>query len=1113
MKYSSDLVSNREKLFEALLKEKGIDTPPSSDITIPKREKSDKYALSFAQQRLWFLTQFDPGSPAYNIPLVVGIKGKLSEAAVIRSINASIKRHEILRTVFREQDGQPFQVVTDSAEIGLGVESLSEGLSGEEIKQIICNETKKTFNLAEGPLIRAKLFKKKDDEHILVISMHHIITDGWSLGLIIKEFSQLYESFVRGNALAIPELNIQYADYALWQRDWLQGERLEKELGYWKEQLKDAPPLLELPTDFSRPPIQTANGSIVLFELNRDLVGKLKELSQNEGATVFMTLLAAYKLMLYRYTMQEDLVVGSPIAGRNHANTENLIGFFVNTLALRTQINGKMTFKDFLGKVKETTLNAYTHQNLPFEKLVEELNIQRNLSYSPLFQVMFAFQNAPVPELKLPGATIRSMSVDNNFSQFDVSATIWEENGGLTGTFEYNTDLFLKATIERMARHYIILLENIILNPDQRVSEISMLQQQEINWLLYNCNNTSQHYPRGLSIYGLFEKQARKTPDNTAVSFMEHDLTYAQLEERSGKLANFLSNKGVKPGDIVAVYTECSLEMMVGILGVLKAGGAYLPLDPDYPRSRIEYIIRDTGAKIVLTLERLSDVFSETQLNCICLDSDWDKVENKTNEIIVERPCSPSDTACIIYTSGSTGNPKGVILKNRGIVNLIASFIRSYNPVESDRVLPLTSVAAASFVGEIFPVICSGGCLVLAHKNSFLNFEMLVSLINEKKVTIISTVPSVMARLNTGEAKLPGVRLILSGGEALLPSDIDTLVHSATIVNGYGLTETSICSTYMILDPSNYDLHAVIPIGKPIMNHRVYILDKFMNIVPVGCVGEIYIGGDGLAGGYLNNPRLTEERFIQNPLIPGETIYKTGDMACWLPDGNIKYVARADNQVKIRGFRIETGEIENALCRHENIAEAFVTAQEGPNGDRRLVAFIVLKNARELRRGEIRERLSQKLPDYMIPTAFEAIDRIPLNTNGKVNVKLLPQVTWESSAIENPNEVPRTKIEKIIVEIWREVLKLDTIGIHDNFFDLGGHSLLITQIHSKLSKRINRELSIVDFFKYPTVRTLAEYISGGDDEDEDMQRVMSRAKKQREAMLLGNRSGGKKSRG
>lgn len=1095
------LTDEKGKLYELLLKKRGIIS--SQAASIPKRDKAEKLELSFAQQRLWFLHQLDPEGSSYNIPLVVQITGLLSLEALTRSINKVISRHEMMRTVFSEQDGQPWQTIMDHMEINIDLIQIDENCIKEEtIHQISSQETRKPFDLSKGPLMRALLLKFDDQHHTLIITMHHIITDGWSLGIIIKEIATFYDYFANRKPIELPELRIQYADFSLWQRRWMQGEKLEKELNYWKNYLNGAAPYLELPTDFQRPVVQTSNGSIKKFELGTALINKLSEFGRNEGATLFMVLLAAFKTLLYRYTMQEDIVLGTPVAGRNHPDIENLIGFFVNTLVIRTKITPNLKFCELLKLIKDETLESYSNQDLPFEKLVEGLHVERNLQYTPVFQVMFAFQNAPATEANLHGLKLSPVSIDSKFAQFDLSITLWEEKGQYTGTIEYNTDLYLPSTIERMEGHYKSLLECIANNPQQCISDLDMLTNVEFNQVAIEWNKTEKEYPKESCIVQFFEKQVQKTPENIAVIYEESCLTYKELDKKSSQLANYLIKQGIGTQDIVALYADCSLETAIGVLGILKAGGAYVPLESGYPSERVEYILNDTGARIILTQNSLVRNLPECGLKVVCLDTGWNTV------VADEKDYSPSNDVhkaenlvCVIYTSGTTGKPKGVMIENKSMVNLISSFISSYNAGKNDRILPLTSVASASFAGEIFPIICAGGTLVLANKLSFLNFEMLMDLISSNKVTIISTVPSVIARMNSENIKLPGLRLILSGGEPLLPSNINNLIQSTTIVNGYGLTETTICSTFQILNPSNYNIYPVVSIGKPIINNRIYILDRNLKLVPIGCPGEIYISGDGLAKGYLNNPELTAQRFIQNPYLPDEKMYKTGDFASWLPDGNIKYIGRMDKQVKIRGYRIEVEEVENRINQHPNVENSFVMVREDIPGDKRLIAYMVLRDDMDAAGIQIRNWLVDRLPEYMIPSSFMILDKLPLNSNCKVDVNMLPIPGRDRPNLNNSFEMPKTEIEQKIADIWKEVLNIDSVGVKDNFFDLGGHSLMITQVHSKLRKSIEKEITIIDLFRYPTIKLLADYICQSTNEDDSACTIRERAEKQRSALI------------
>ncbi len=1099
-KANGDVFSEKKlELLEQILKKKGISTLKSN--SIPKRADNDECRLSFAQQRLWFLDQMEEGGSAYNIPAAIRIKGMLDIGILKKCFNEVIGRHEALRTRFESNNGKPLQKIEQLLEIEIPLVDLSalkESLIEDEVKRLAKEDGQKSFQLSKGPLIRVTLLKVSPEEYVLLLSMHHIISDGWSMGLLVKEISEYYEAYLKGSRASIPELRIQYGDYSEWQRNWLQGTVLESEMGFWRNLLKGAPTIINLPTDRTRPSVQSSNGAIKFFSLPKELSRSVKQLSQKENATTFMTLLAAYGLLLYKYTGQEDILIGTPVAGRERLETESLIGFFVNTLVLRTDLSGDPTFTELLARMREMALGVYSHQNIPFEKLVEEFQDYRDMSRSPLFQVMFMMQNTAMPPLKISGLELSFLELDSRSSQFDLSLSLKEDEGGLKGTFEYNTDLLDESTIDRMVGHYENLLGAIAGNPNEKISLISILSKEEEKRITEEWNNTFKEYPGDKCIYELFEEQAMRTPEETAVISETAGLTYKELKLRAEKVAGYLQKKGLKVGSYVGIYMDSCLEMIIGILGVLKTGAAYIPLDPDYPKDRTGFMIDDSGVSFILTCDSLKkDITAQCQ-KVICLDGEWDQIE-KDGHFEEALDKSPDNLACVIYTSGSSGQPKGVLLQNRGIVNLITSFILSYNAGKYDRVLPLTSIASASFVGEILPVLCAGGALVLMNKAKLLDMDKLISAISSYGISIISTVPSIMARLNSNVEKLPKLRIILSGGEALTAGEIENLLEKTTVVNGYGLTETTICSTYYILDKSEMNSSKLVPIGKPIMNHSVYILDKNRMPVPVGCSGEIYIGGVGVAKGYLNNVELTNERFLDNPFKPGEKVYKTGDVGKWLPNGSLLYIGRYDQQIKIRGFRIELGEIESRINEYHGVQDCAVIVREELPGVKELTAYLVDAGEKDFSLLKLREWLKEKLPGYMIPVDFVVMDKLPLTPNGKVDLKALPAPSKENRETGSIYEAPQDDMERIITEVWQEYLNLNNVGINDNFFDIGGHSLLLAQVHSSLKEKLGKNLTIIDLFKYPTVKSLAKYLSRQENKNNSSNQVKERAEKQREA--------------
>jgi len=770
------------------------------------------------------------------------------------------------------------------------------------------------------------------------------------------------------------------------------------------------------------------------------------------------------------------------VAGRSHSQLEGLIGFFINTVTLRIQVDSDVTFSEFLEAVKSNLQEVYAHQDLPFEKLVEEMQTDRNLQYTPIFQTMFSFQNVPASTSTLQGAILEPMSVDVEYSQYDLSMTIWENNGAYEGTVEYSRELFFEQTAQRIAKLYNTLLATLLQSQHMPVAKISLLTREEQKLLrIASQDNISLEAPENrCSIVERFQEQAKINPDRIAVSYLGQEIDYHELNRRASKLAERLAGHGIGINDIVAICADASVELIVGLLAILMAGSAYVPIEPSYPAERIQYILKDTKVSLLLTQDHLIGTFDDFNVTVWSLEQEKD-TERSENCFKAVRS-GYHDLACIIYTSGTTGMPKGVMLENAGIENLIQSFIDSYHPDYHDKLLPLTSVASASFIGEVFPILSVGGTLILTDKQ-ILAYDNLMKTIRENDVTIISTVPSYIAKMNTQKIKTDKLRLILSGGETLLPSNIDNLVKTTTIVNGYGLTEATVCSTYQILNEDNYNDYAIVPIGKPIANTGIFLLDEGLNPVPTGFCGQIYISGVGLARGYLNDPELTVSRFISNPFIEGAKLYRSGDMAVRLEDESLRYIGRIDKQVKIRGYRIETEEIENHINAWEWVQNCYIMLREDNPGEKRLVAYIILAPNYTPSATLMRKRLLESLPAYMIPSAFVFVDMLPLNANLKIDPSQLPKPSYDDFG--NSYVVPENQLEKTICAIWKEALGLEKVGITENFFDLGGHSLMLTQVYSKLSESgiTNKEITIIDLFKYPTVKMLAEFISEGEHDD------------------------------
>jgi len=1053
---------------------------------IQPADRAGDLPLSFAQQRLWFIDQLDSENSAYNVPRAWRLSGALDFTALQRSINEIVRRHEVLRTSFITVDGQPIQHIEPSVTLSLDLIHLAE-LNDSEIESTVelqvREEIQKPFDLARGPLLRAKLLKLSEDDHLLLLTMHHIVSDGWSMGVLFRELSRLYGAFARGNPSPLDNLPIQYADYAVWQRGWLQGDVLESKLPYWRRQLQNLT-VLQLPTDRQRPAVQRYRGARARVTFDSALTKKLWALSRDENATLYITLLAAFQILLSRYSGQEDIAVGSPIAGRSISELEGLIGYFLNTLVLRGDLSNNPTFREFLRRMRDVALEAYAHQDVPFEKLVEELAPARDMSRNPLFQVMFVLQNAPDAALALEGMEICSLPLEIYSAKFDLALSVRESAQGFQTNWDYASDLFDAATIKRMARHFERLLEAVVADPDQPIGELPLLTESERNQLLVEWNDTAADYPKDRCIQQLFEAQAACAPNSVAVVFKNKQLTYAELNTRANQLAHYLRKIAVGPDALIGICVERSLEMVIGLLGILKAGAGYVPLDPSHPAERLEFILADAQVSILLTQEGLlerggsriddrdcrSSIFNP--LHRICLDRDWELIakESDTNP---ESTITPDSLAYVIYTSGSTGKPRGVQITHGSLLDLVFWHLRTFSVTSIDRATQLAGPGFDAAVWELWPCLTVGASVHIPDDMTRLDAAALRDWLVAQAITI-SFVPTALAeRLMTLDwPQQTALRILLTGGDALRVYPPDTLPFR--VFNNYGPTECTVVTTSAHIGPSSAPL--VPPtIGRPIANSQVYILDAHRNPVPIGTVGEIYIGGDGVARGYLNQPELTAEKFILHSFDdePPRRLYKTGDLARYLPDGNIEFCGRIDDQVKIRGYRIELGEIEAVLAEHPAVSQAVVMVREDTPGEKRLVAYVVPADSSVSDIDPPRVFLNKRLPNYMRPAAYVLLERLPLTANGKIDRQALPAPRYDQQAGDK-FVTPRDVLEESIANVWREVLHLERIGVHDNFFELGGHSLTATQVFARLRRTLRSEIALRDMFEFPTIAEFAE---------------------------------------
>jgi len=1031
--------------------------------------------LSFAQQRLWFLEQWESGGTAYLQTYAWRLQGHLDTDALEAGVNGLAVRQDSLRTSFSSIAEHPVQVIAPPMAISLprhDLTALSKSDKEDQLRRLIQQDTQQRFELTLAPLWRTQLIILGPEEHVFLLTIHHIITDGWSMGILWKELGDLYSAHLAGKPASLPPLLLQYADFAVWQRQWLQGEVLYRQLTYWRTQLAEAPASLELPTASPRPPQQTYRGDRLPFTLPVPLTQALKTLSQQEGVTLFMILLAAFQLLLFRYTGQRDILVGTPIAGRTHTDLEGLIGFFVNTLVLRTQFKGQPTFRDILRQVRKTCLEAYAHQDLPFEKLVEVLQPARDLSRHPIFQVMFQLFSQPNPDFSLPGLDVTPEPIPYQSAKFDLSCNLRERAGCLQGSMEYCSDLFALDTIQRFIEHYQHLLEGIVANPSQQITTLPLLPHAERQQLLMEWNETTVDYPRSKCLHELFKKQVGRTPEAIALVCDDHHLTYRELTRRATQLANYLVSLGVGPEVRVGLSHERAPELIIGMLGILLAGGAYVPLDPAYPIERLRFMLQDSQVTVVVTQEKLESLFPQESLFHVCLDRDW--------VIITRHPAAPpapllagNTLAYVLYTSGSTGRPKGVQIAHREVVNFLLDSDRKLTGTAPPVLLAISSVSFDISILELFWPLLSGGRVILASPSQVRDGYQLVDRLSSEAVTIMHATPAgwrLLLEANwAGQADL----VMLSGGEALSEELAQQLLQrGATLWNLYGPTETTIYSTCAQILPAE---EMPITIGSPIANTQIYLLDTTFQPVPIGVPGELYIGGDGLSRGYLHRPDLTAERFVPDPFSKngGGRVYRTGDRAKYRDNGKIEWLGRLDHQVKVRGFRIELGEIEKMLRTHAAVQNAVVLCREDTPGQNQLVAYVIPATEAKLEPTTLRIYLQMKLPDYMLPAAFVLLDALPLTPNGKVDRRALPQPDQTHRAQATAFVPPRTPLEELVTDVWRDLLNVEQISVNDNFFALGGHSLLATQMVARLRTLLHTDVTVRTLFDCPTIAQLS----------------------------------------
>ncbi|HEX7181603.1 MAG TPA: amino acid adenylation domain-containing protein, partial [Thermoanaerobaculia bacterium] len=1049
---------------------------------LARRARPERLPLSFAQERLWFLDRLQPNSSVYNIPLALGLKGRLVWPVLAASLNEVAARHEGLRTTFALAEGRPVQVIApvlllDPAVIDLS--GLPEGLRKRESKGLGVEEAARPFDLEQGPLVRAALLRLAEEHHIALFTVHHIVADGWSMGVLVREVGELYQALSHGERPSLPELPIQYADFALWQREWLSGPVLDEQIAFWRRRLEGAPALLELPTDRPRPAMQTYRGAKASIALGPDLMAGMAELQRSHGATLFQTLLAAFQALLARLANQQDVVVGSPLAGRNRIETENLIGFFVNTLALRSTVREGQSFADLLAQVRETTVASYAHEDLPFEKLVEELQPERSLAYSPLFQVVLVLQNAPMGSLELPDLVLEPVHTEEGSTKFDLTMSLTEASNGMIGFWEFATDLFDGATIRRFQGHFKTLLQNAVSDPAQRVSELPLLTEQERRQLLIDWNIQKVSGLGQACLHEIFAKQAARRPEAVAVSCEEWQMTYSELRQRADQLARHLRSLGVGPEVPAALCLERSPEMVVAILAVLQAGGAYVPIDPAYPRERQAFILEDSRTPVLISERRLVADLPASGAHLVCLD---EKLPERDGEIL--GGATPQSLAYVIYTSGSTGKPKGVLVRHENVVRLFEATDPWFGFGEHDVWTLFHSYAFDFSVWEIWGALLYGGRLVVVPYWASRSPEAFHKLLRNERVTVLNQTPSAFRQLTAADAALDPIadlRLVIFGGEALDPQSLRPWFERygdarPLLVNMYGITETTVHVTYRPIAARDLDRLGS-PIGGAIPDLSLRVLDRSLQPAPIGVPGELCVGGAGLARGYLNRPELTAERFTPDPFAqePGARLYRSGDLARYRPDGDVEHLGRIDHQVKIRGFRIELGEIEAVLAAHAGVREIAVIVREDEPGDRRLVAYVVPAGP-EVTASVLREYVRERQPEPMVPAAFVLLDRLPLTAHGKVDRKTLPSP--ERVRSKENYVAPRTLAERELAGIWADLLALVRVGAEDNFFALGGDSIKAVRLVSRVNEQLGASLQVQDIFQYQSLAALAARLVG-----------------------------------
>ena len=1060
----------------------------AGDSGIPRIDRSGPLPLSLAQQRLWFLNQLDPDSPVYNIGAALRINGKIDVAALERTLQHIVQRHEDLRTGFVQVNGTPQAVIRDGRDWRLQkieVHHLSDDGPNSELLKFAAELVREKFDITRDSLFRVQLLTFAAENHVLLFTTHHLISDGWSVGVMGQELAELYSVYASGREPSLAPLSIQYVDYAAWQRKWLESGELDRQLPYWKKQLAGAPPVIGFPADHRRPQREMYRGCRSKLIIPKQLLSAVEQLSQRHGVTLFMTLLAAFKVLLARYSGQDDIVVGSPSANRSRAELNQLIGFFVNNLVLRTDLSGNPSFATLLARIRNVTLRAYEHQDVPFDRLVHAVSAERSLDHSPLFQVMFILQNYPLDELDLAGTPTTTLDLEVDTARFDLTVEVYPRHGDLWAYFDYNSDLYEAETIARIEQHYVAILRAVCADPDQNIASIPLLSSSEQQKLLVEWNRTQAEFP-DICFHQRFESHAMASPERLAVIAGGTSLTYGELDERANRIASHLKSRGAGPEKLVALCLDRSADLVASILAVAKTGAAYVPLDPTYPAARIANIFEDARPLVALTTQRLLSVLpfngEEKSFGVICLDKldgpDACEITPTEQEAVGGSiPVRADNLAYVIFTSGSTGRPKGVQITHRALVNFLESMRKEPGYSAQDVLLAVTTISFDIAGLELLLPLYTGSTVCIALEPG--DPESLLADLERYRPTVMQATPATWKLLIAAGWKGDAQLKILCGGEAM-DTDLarSLLVRSEALWNMYGPTETTIWSAVL---PIEYVGDEAIPVGRPIRNTSFYVLDPSGQPVPQGAPGELWIGGEGLARGYLNRPDLTAERFVVIPFPelpdanPGVRLYRTGDLVRYRSDGTLDFLGRMDHQVKLRGFRIELGEIESALRNCIGVTDA-VTLLREDNGEKRLVAYLLCAEGEPPALTTVRDQLRAVLPGYMIPSAFVPMQEFPRLPNGKLNRAALPAPERSVAADSRDFEVPVTGLQQTIAEVFRNVLDTEPVGVDNNFFDLGAHSLQIVRAHDELNRRIDPKIPLISFFQYPTIRMLASFI-------------------------------------